>query len=185
MRSALKTREKQRTAERPTQGWQAFVPEPQRKLKKVGPGRPTKFCEAVVEEICERIVQGEALTAICQDEHLPCAAVVQAWLNSADQDKCDFQARYARARIDSAEAMDSRILRTIDKVEAGMDPHAAKVIIAALQWRAAKLNQKRYGDKLEVEQTVTVDLGNMINEARRRAALRAGSIDTTARTSDD
>lgn len=43
------------------------------------PGQPTKRTPEVVEEILDRIACGEALHAICQDEHLPGYSTFNRW----------------------------------------------------------------------------------------------------------
>lgn len=41
-------------------------------------------------------------------------------------------------------------MQVADRCESGeLDPHAAKVVIGALQWRASKLKPKVYGDRIE------------------------------------
>ena len=50
--------------------------------------------------------------------------------------------------------MDDRILEVAGRVEQGdLDPHSAKVVISALQWRASKLKPKVYGEKVAAEIT--------------------------------
>jgi len=143
-------------------------------------GRLSVYSEAIATEICQRIAAGESLVQISADEHMPTRSTIMLWLATLDKYE-NFRTAYARARTDQADAMDARIMSTVDELlEGKIDPHTAKVAIGAFQWRASKLKPKVYGDRLEVETSVTMDLGNLINEARKRAELRAGAIDTTA-----
>ncbi len=60
-----------------------------------------------------------------------------------------FATKCAQARNEQADLMDDRILEVVNKCEDGLiDPHAAKVVISGLQWRAMKLKPKKYGDKI-------------------------------------
>jgi hypothetical protein len=78
---------------------------------------------------------------------MPHRDTVNTWLGAYPE----FQAQYALARRMQADVMDDLILETANSCTAA-DAHAAKVKIAAYQWRAAKLAPKTYGDKLEVDQ---------------------------------
>lgn len=62
-------------------------------------------------------------------------------------DNKDFEAKCARARLMQADTMDDMVMDVIDDVDAD-NAHAMKVKLAAIQWRASKLNPKKYGDKL-------------------------------------
>lgn len=75
-------------------------------------------------------------------------------------------AKYARAREDRADAFHERIVavarepvRRTDK--GNLDPADValkRLEVDSLKWAAAKLAPKRYGDKLDVEATVTHDV---------------------------
>lgn len=70
--------------------------------------------------------------------------------------------------------MDDKILDAARRVDVGeLDPNAAKVIISAYQWRASKLQPKRYGDRLDL--AVTGELKSMTDEQveAKLAALMA------------
>lgn len=57
-------------------------------------GRPSKFTEAIVDEICERLSNGETLRSICRDEHMPTWRTVYDWCDASPE----VSARIARAR---------------------------------------------------------------------------------------
>ncbi len=84
---------------------------------------------------------------------MPAQRTVLEWLSQND----DFRAKCARAREDQADSVAERVLDTADKVEAGtLAPDAARVVISALQWTAAKLRPKKYVERLDIEQNTTV-----------------------------
>lgn len=108
-------------------------------------GRPSLCTPAIMDEICERITEGESLRAICQAAHMPHRSNVLRWLH----DHADFAAKYARAREAQGDLMDERILAVADACQ----PETAaadRIKIDAYKWRASKLAPKRYGDKLTV-----------------------------------
>lgn len=109
-------------------------------------GRPSTYTPEIADAICERIAAGESLRAICEEDGAPDRKSVLRWLDA----DADFAAKYARAREHQADAMDDRILSVAERTEAGaLNPKAARVVIGALQWRAAKLKPKVYGEKID------------------------------------
>lgn len=107
-------------------------------------GRPSSFTDEAAEEIVTRMAYGESLRSICRDDHMPPLQTVIGWQAKHEE----FAVKCARAREAQAEDMDGRVMSLAERVESGdMDPQAARVALAAYQWRASKLAPKRYGDK--------------------------------------
>jgi hypothetical protein len=48
-------------------------------------------------------------------------------------------------------------------IEGGLDPNAARVAIDAYKWSAGKRRPRRYGEKLEVENTGTVQVTHTLD----------------------
>ena len=116
--------------------------------KKVG--RPSVYSEALVERICMLIAEGQSLRAICQEDGVPELMTINRWLGDGKHE--DFVSKYARAREMQADAMDDKILQIANGVLAKrIDPNAARVAIAAFQWRAEKLKPKVYGARKAFE----------------------------------
>jgi len=42
-------------------------------------GRPSKYSPELIDEICERLCNGEPLAQICRDEHMPQVVTVNSW----------------------------------------------------------------------------------------------------------
>jgi hypothetical protein len=63
-----------------------------------------------------------------------------------------FANTYARAREERADLIDDEIVQIADT---DPDPNRARVRIDARKWWAAKVNPKKYGDKLTTENTNT------------------------------
>jgi hypothetical protein len=121
-----------------------------------GPGRPSKYSDALVEHILDQLMQGRSLFRICEDKGMPHRVTVIRWL----ADHADFATRYARARETQADYMDDLILETANN-STPETANADRVKILAYQWRAAKLQPKKYGDKQQVEASVNVTQGGI------------------------
>ena len=62
-------------------------------------GRPSEYSDKIAETICERLVDGESLRAICADPAMPARATVFRWLARNQE----FRRSYALARQCHAE----------------------------------------------------------------------------------
>jgi hypothetical protein len=105
-------------------------------------GRPSTFTQAIADEICERILEGESLRHVCAENAMPNRSTVLRWLDENE----DFAAKYARARELQGDYMDDLILEAAAETDSENAP-AQRVRIDAYKWRASKLKPKRYGDK--------------------------------------
>jgi len=111
-------------------------------------GRPSSYNEETAEALCEAIAQGAALYKLCEDrENWPAEKTVYQWLERFPA----FAQSYARAR---ERQQDRAADEMIEIAATEPDPQRARVMIDARKWRASKLAPKKYGDKIEVEQTV-------------------------------
>lgn len=77
-------------------------------------------------------------------------------------------ARFRQARELRA---DSYVEEMIEIADSEPDPQTAKNRIQTRQWIAGKFNRKDYGEVLEIDHTVRLDLSGVLNEARRRAKI--------------
>ncbi|MBP8275027.1 MAG: hypothetical protein KAY59_11380 [Acidobacteria bacterium] len=117
-------------------------------------GRPSIYTAELAASICERIALGESLRKITSDEGMSAETTVLRWLSQDDA----FRGQYSRAREDQGDSMFDRVLDTIGKVQDGaLAPDAGRVVINGLQWTAAKLKSKKYGDRQTVEHEGSVD----------------------------
>jgi hypothetical protein len=62
-------------------------------------GRPSEYSDKIAQTICERLVDGESLRAICADPAMPARATVFRWLARNQE----FRRSYALARQCHAE----------------------------------------------------------------------------------
>lgn len=125
------------------------------------PGRPTTYSLDMVSTICERLVEGQSLRAICRDDCMPGLSTVFQWL-AAHQEFADM---YARAREEQAEALAAEIVEIADEekyepvevdgvlVGVRFDSTAVsrnKLRVDTRKWVAAKLKPRVYGDKVQL-----------------------------------
>lgn len=115
-------------------------------------GRPSKFTEAIVDEICERLSNGETLRSICRDEHIPHWNTVYQWM----ADDATISVRIARARDLGADAIAEGTVEIIDqeperdqygKIDPGWVAHQKLRAEHRLKL-LAKWQPKKYGDKV-------------------------------------
>jgi len=133
------------------------------------------YTDDVALVICERIADGESLKAICEDDGMPARSTVFKWL----AEQSTFSDMYARAREEQADAIFDEILDIADDArndwmkrhsdEGGTDyqlngehVQRTRLRIDARKWMAGKLRPRKYGDKLELEQSGSVTVINRV-----------------------
>lgn len=110
---------------------------------RAGAGRPSLLNDELAERICDELMEGKSLVKICEAEGMPHRVTVVKWMRN----NAEFATKCAYARAEQAELMDDRILDVVGKTESGaLSPDAARVVLSGLQWRAAKLKPKVYGE---------------------------------------
>jgi hypothetical protein len=113
-------------------------------------GRPCTFNPITAERVCQRLAAGESLSRICDDEDMPAKSTVTGWV-LADHE--GFAAQYARAREAQAEHYAEEIVQIADTEG---DSAKARNRIDARKWTASKLLPKRYGDRVELEHSGSI-----------------------------
>ena len=121
-------------------------------------GTPQPYSEDTAKEICLRIMRGESLKAICRDDFMPPNWQVHEWLSG----KPDLADRYARACEVRADTIFDDILEIADdnQQDIVLNPDGterlntdhvqrAKLRIDARKWALAKMQPKKYGDKVD------------------------------------
>lgn len=116
-------------------------------------GRPTIYCEDIVNRICEEIATSKkGIEAICKNNpDLPDYKTIFNWLRKYPE----FLQRYTLAKDNQAEFLVDHILDIIDcshifKDENGNEKPDATIMrvkIEALKWQAGKLKPKKYAEK--------------------------------------
>jgi hypothetical protein len=117
-------------------------------------GRPPVWTDdkrkTAQQEICERIADGESLRGICKSEGMPHYCTALQWL----KEEPGFASQYAHAREDQADAYADEIIAIADTEE---DAAKARVRVDARKWVASKLKPKKYGDKLDLNHSGSIE----------------------------
>lgn len=122
-------------------------------------GRPTAYTPELANEICARIADGRSVVSICKDADMPCRATLYEWLDLHE----DFADKYARAREDQADTLADEML---DVARSKSDDQVAaadkRLLIDTLKWRAGKLKQRVYGEKVTQDVKHSGDVAHTI-----------------------
>jgi hypothetical protein len=123
------------------------------------PGQPTVRTPAVIEEILDRIACGEALHAVCQDDHLPGYSTFNRWCRE------DYELLF---EVDIAYEFHARTMDDFaDSILSGGpgstgDFRRDEARVGHLRYRLGKLN-RRFRDKVQMDivqhQPVILDMG--------------------------
>ena len=115
-----------------------------------------KFNESVAREICDRMAEGETLTAICKTKGLPSYRVVRRWREDAENKIGDqtFGDAFRQSREDQCHRWADEIVDESQvTVEGGKfdSPRvqAARLRTDAKKWVVSKVLHRIYGDKLQ------------------------------------
>ncbi len=159
------------------------------------PGRPTDFTPDIADEICERIADGESLRSICAENEMPNKATVFRWLAR----HADFSDQYARARDEQAETLFDEILDIADDGsndwmekhgtegevigwrENGEALRRSQLRVDARKWMAGKLKPKKFGDKIDLNHSGSIQqLSEDALDARLAVLLGKTGTSTSA-----
>lgn len=108
------------------------------------------YNEKIADLICERMINGETIAAICADPDMPSRRTVYDWQDAHPE----FRTRCARAREGMADAYEQRMQEVVEGVQTGaITSDVARVVLSHMQWRASKAAPKSFGDKITSEIT--------------------------------
>ena len=118
------------------------------------PGDGCLYTDAIADEILSRMTGGESLKSICRSPGMPSSSTVCGWV--ADVRHAAFADRYARARERQADVLFDELDEIARRcVDGEIEPQAARVLVDTTKWRLAKMRPRVYGDRLEIDATVT------------------------------
>jgi hypothetical protein len=107
-----------------------------------------ELTDDLVNKIVDGIMDGMSVRQICAAEDMPDNRTVQRWIAS----NAEFAAKCARARELQADNIFEEMQEVADYGNPD-DVQRAKLRVSTMQWRAAKLAPKRYGEKIQAEHT--------------------------------
>lgn len=114
-------------------------------------GRPSDYLPEVAADICSLLADGESLRKVCERQGMPGKATVFRWLAQHE----DFRDQYAKATDTRADAIFEEMFDIADEVaEESAAVAKARLRIDTRKWARARMNPKKYGEKV----TQDVDL---------------------------
>lgn len=135
---------------------------------------PSGYSDELALRICERIVEGESLRAICREEGMPSQSMVFRWLEANQA----FREQYARARDLQADTFADELTEIADNATNdwmerngqedkgwqanGENIQRSRVRIDTRKWIASKLKPKKYGDSQSIEHSGEIGLRRLI-----------------------
>ena len=124
---------------------------------------------AVIEQICEKAIAGNSLTAIAKDIGTT-RKTIWRWRQSNPL----FDQALLRALEEGAHAQIDETIDIADNKE--IDAQRARNMIGARQWAAERRYRKVYGASVDVNLTERVDIGGALIEARKRVVLPGSDL---------
>jgi hypothetical protein len=120
--------------------------------------RPSDFTEQLGADICQQLVEGLSLRAICRKDEMPAISTVMLWLTK----HAEFSAQYAHAREAQADTFADEIIDIADDGSGDWITDSdgnrrvdqdciarSRLRVDTRKWIASKLKSKKYGDKVE------------------------------------
>lgn len=118
------------------------------------------FTQALFDRICERIAEGESLRGICKDKGYPAKRTFLRWVEGDEA----LQKQYGKAQMDRIDHYAEQIIEIADECRVGKKVttkangdvetvevdmvERARVQIDARKWTCARMNPKKYGDRV-------------------------------------
>lgn len=111
-------------------------------------GRPSDYLPEVAADICSLLADGESLRKVCDRQGMPNKATVFRWLAQHEE----FRDQYAKATETRADAIFEEMFDIADTVaEEASAVGKARLRIDTRKWALARMNPKKYGDKVSQE----------------------------------
>lgn len=111
-------------------------------------GRPSDYLPEVAADICSLLADGESLRKVCDRPGMPNKATVFRWL-AQHEEFCD---QYAKATETRADAIFEEMFDIADTVtEEAAAVGKARLRIDTRKWALARMNPRKYGDKVSQE----------------------------------
>lgn len=111
-------------------------------------GRPSDYLPEVAADICSLLADGESLRKVCERPGMPNKATVFRWLAQHEE----FRDQYAKATETRADAIFEEMFDIADNVaEEAAAVGKARLRIDTRKWALARMNPKKYGDKVSQE----------------------------------
>lgn len=132
---------------------------------------------ALFERALAHIAEGNPLTATIEQYPMPVEAhKLLAWIHK-DPER---QRRYYEAQAVGAEVVATQMIDIADASDNIEDVQRSTLRINTRKWLLGVWNRKRFGETRQIEQNVTIDLGEAMAAAQARVNAQR-TVDVTAR----
>lgn len=153
-------------------------------------GRPSVYTVELADKILVELASGRTLREVCSMDGMPPESTVRSWVLD---DREGFQKRYASAREIGYQSMADEILEIADdgrndwmerqngageSIEAVNHEHISRSRLRfdARRWLLSKALPKVYGDKLDIDQKTTHEVGNSVADLMKAIDGRTRSV---------
>ena len=136
-------------------------------------GRPSMYTEELAIEFCSRLLDGTSVRKVCEQDDMPSRDTIFRWIATNPE----FSDQYAKAKELSAEALAEDIFDIADDnafdYTEGKDGELrvnndaiqrARLRVDVRKWYLSKIVPKKYGERQQIEQTVTHKLADKSDE---------------------
>ena len=115
----------------------------------IGNKNALKFNMDLVEEICERVSNGESIKAVLKSEkRFPDFSTWCRWRREYPA----VNNLYTIAREDKTESYDDKFDSIMNDIQTGvLDAQVGRVLLDALKWKMAKFYPKMFGDNKQID----------------------------------
>jgi len=111
-------------------------------------GRPSDYLPEVADDICALLASGENLVKVCKRPGMPDKSTVFRWIAAHEE----FRDKYAKATEARADAIFEDMFGIADDAtEESAAVAKARLRIDTRKWALARMNPKKYGDKVSQE----------------------------------
>lgn len=138
-----------------------------------GAGRPTKYSLELAQRICDLLIDGKNLIQICKLPGMPVRSTVIKWVDEHEK----FGQMYTRAREHQGEYFVDQVAETARRSTAET-ANADRVKIDGYKWTAVQSNPRKYGPKVDVNQSVTMSFVDLIQSAYKPPEMVASPQQT-------
>jgi hypothetical protein len=110
-------------------------------------GRPSKYRVHLGQEICARMAKGEALTRICEDDHMPSHVAVSGWAKRYPE----FGRAYALAQQAQARVWAESTLELSDlavEAKTTQEIYGRQLQVNTRRWLAQRYDSELFGEKV-------------------------------------
>lgn len=115
-------------------------------------GRPSTYNEDIADRICEQMAAGWSLVKICQQEGFPSTTAVFNW----QMKNPEFREKYDEAQRKRTEFLSEQLWDIADETTG--DVQRDKLRVDTRKWVLARMNPKRWGDRVETNHTGSVEI---------------------------